>query len=134
MQSHSFRFAERGGAIFSPWSTVLLLALESSEVIGLRVAKLAGGGVDARHEAHLIVSEKVDAVFEVSARLMSGATANAPPRAIESICFDQDSAPSGKPWRRMTISPLAGPSAIARKRRPLAWTMCWLAVISHSFG
>ena len=75
MQSHSFRFAERGGAIFSPWSTVLLLALESSEVIGLRVAKLAGGGVDARHEAHLIVSEKVDAVFEVSARLMSGATA-----------------------------------------------------------
>src|SRR5947208_1130415 len=45
---------------------------------------------------------------------MSGATANAPPRAIESICFDQDSAPSGKPWRRITISPLAGPSAIAR--------------------
>ena len=75
MQSHSFRFAERGGAIFSPWSTVLLLALESSEVIGLRVAKLVGGGVDAQHEAHLIVSEKVDAVFEVSAGLMSGATA-----------------------------------------------------------
>ena len=68
MQSHSFGFAERGGGVFSPWSTVLLLALESSEVI-------AGGGVDARHEAHLIVSEKVDAVFEVSARLMSGATA-----------------------------------------------------------
>jgi len=74
MQSHSFRFAERGGAAFSPWSTVLLLALESSEVIGLRVAKLVGGGVDAQHEAHLIVSEKVDAVFEVSAGLMSGAT------------------------------------------------------------
>lgn len=74
MQSHSFRLAERGWAIFSPWSTVLLLALESSEVIGLRVSKLAGGGVDARHEAHLIVSEKVDAVFEISARLMSGAT------------------------------------------------------------
>ena len=39
------------------------------------VAKLAGGGVDAQHEAHLIVSEKVDAVFEVSAGLMFGATA-----------------------------------------------------------
>jgi len=52
-----------------------LLALESSEVIGRRVARLAGGGVDAQHEAHLIVSEKVDAVFEVSAGLMSGATA-----------------------------------------------------------
>jgi hypothetical protein len=76
MQSHSFRFAEPGVAIFSPWSAVLMLALESSEVIGLRVAKLAGGGVDAQHEAHLIVCEKVDAVFEVSgARLMSGATA-----------------------------------------------------------
>ena len=75
MQSHLFRLAERGGAIFSPWSTVLLLALESGEVIGLRVAKLAGGGVDAQHEAHLIVSEKVDAVFEVSAGLMFGATA-----------------------------------------------------------
>jgi hypothetical protein len=74
MQSHSIRFAERGGAIFSPWSTVLLLALESSEVIGLRVAKLAGGGVDAQHEAHLIVSEKIEAVFEASARLMSGVT------------------------------------------------------------
>ena len=67
MQSHSFRFAERGGVILFPWSTVLLLAMESSEVIGLRVAKLAGGGVDAQHEAHLIVSEKVDVVFEVSA-------------------------------------------------------------------
>ncbi len=73
MPGHPFRLAERW-AIFSPWPTVLLLALESSEVIRLRVAKLAGGGVDARYEAHLIVSEKVDAVFEVSARLMSGAT------------------------------------------------------------
>jgi len=75
MQSHSFRFSERGGVILFTWSNALLLALESSEVIGLRVAKLAGGGVDAQHEAHLIVSEKVDAVFEVGARLMSGATA-----------------------------------------------------------
>ena len=53
MQSHSFRFAERGGIILFPWSTALLLALESSEVIGLRVAKLAGGGVGAQYEAHL---------------------------------------------------------------------------------
>ena len=54
--------------MFSPWSTVLLLALESSEVI-------AGGGVDARHEAHLIVSEKVDAVLTaVASTQMSVAT------------------------------------------------------------
>ena len=30
--------------MFGPWITVVMLALESSEVIGLRVAKLAGGG------------------------------------------------------------------------------------------
>ena len=74
MQSDSPRFGELGGAIFSPWTTVLWLALESTEVIGLRIAKLASGGIDAQQEAHLIVSEKVDAVFEVSARLMFGAT------------------------------------------------------------
>lgn len=72
MQGRSFRLA--GGAVFSPWFTVTSLALQSSEVIGLRIAKLAGGGSDAQHEAHLIVSEKVNAVFEVSARLISGAT------------------------------------------------------------
>lgn len=72
MQGRSFRFA--GGAVFSPWFTVMSLALQSSEVNGLRIAKLAGGGSDAQHEAHLIVSEKVNAVFEVSARLISGAT------------------------------------------------------------
>ena len=61
--------------MFGPWFSVALLALESSEVIGLRVAKLADGGVDAQHEAHLMVSEKIDAVIEVGARLLCGATA-----------------------------------------------------------
>jgi len=61
--------------MFGPWFTVILLARESSEVIGLRVAKLAGGGLDAQHEAHLMVSEKIDAVVEVGARLLCGATA-----------------------------------------------------------
>ncbi len=41
--------------MFGPWVTVSLLALESSEVIGLRVAKLARGGVDAQNEAHLLM-------------------------------------------------------------------------------
>jgi hypothetical protein len=61
--------------MLGPWFTVILLALESSEVIGLRVAKLAGGGVEAQREAHLMVSEKIDAVVEVGARLLFGATA-----------------------------------------------------------
>ena len=61
--------------MFGPWFIVTLLALESSVVIGLRVAKLAGGGVGAQHEAHLMVSEKIDAVVEVGVRLLCGATA-----------------------------------------------------------
>ena len=56
------------------WFTIIQLALESSEVIGLRVAKLADGGVDAQHEAHLMVSEKIDAVFEFGIRLLCGET------------------------------------------------------------
>jgi hypothetical protein len=35
---------------------------------------LAAGGIDAQREAHLIVSEKVGAVFEVSVSVLSGAT------------------------------------------------------------
>jgi hypothetical protein len=61
--------------MFGPWFTVTLLVLESSEVVGLRIAKLAGGGVDAQHEAHLMVTEKIDAVVEIGARLLYGATA-----------------------------------------------------------
>jgi hypothetical protein len=61
--------------MFAPWLNIVWLALESSEVIGLRVAKLAAGDLDAQHESRLIVSEKVDAVFEVGISLLSGATA-----------------------------------------------------------
>jgi hypothetical protein len=60
--------------MFGPWITVSLLALESSEVIGLRIAKLARGGVDAENEAHLLVNEKIAAVFDTSMRLVCGAT------------------------------------------------------------
>jgi hypothetical protein len=111
MQGRSLRLA--GGAIFSPWFTLWSLAMESSEVIGLRVVKLAGGGVDAHREAHLIVSEKVDAIFEASARLILGATpidvaerfreqvaANArrlAPRSRKSVRPEIDSAQSRRP-------------------------------------
>ena len=60
--------------MFGPWIAVVMLVLESSEVIGLRVAKLAGGGVEAQHEAHLMVSEKIDAAFEAISSLMVGAS------------------------------------------------------------
>jgi hypothetical protein len=71
----NYTFAAPGGAMIAPWLNVVWLALESSEVIGLRVAKLAAGGIDAQHETRLIVGEKVGAIFEVGISFLSGATA-----------------------------------------------------------
>jgi hypothetical protein len=53
---------------------LLMLAVESNSVIALRVMKLMWGGSGALHEAHLMVSEKVDAAFEAAANLMAGAS------------------------------------------------------------
>ena len=58
--------------MFFPWYTILMLALESNQVIGLRLMKIAGGGRAARDEARLMISEKVNASFEAGAALMEG--------------------------------------------------------------
>jgi hypothetical protein len=58
-----------------PWFAGTMLAFEACEVIRLRLAKLAGAGEAADREACLMVSEKVDAIFEAGASLMAGATA-----------------------------------------------------------
>ena len=52
--------------------SLMMLAIDASHVIGLRVMKLMLGGRSARREAQLMVSEKVDAAFEASASLMAG--------------------------------------------------------------
>jgi hypothetical protein len=52
----------------------MMLAVESSSVIALRMMKLTLGGSGALHEAHLMISEKVDAAFEATANLMAGAS------------------------------------------------------------
>ena len=52
----------------------MMLAVESSGVIGLRMMKLTLGGSGAVHEAHLMISEKLDAAFETAANLMAGAS------------------------------------------------------------
>jgi hypothetical protein len=57
-----------------PWYASAMLAFESFEVIRLRLEKLLIGGDAADHEARLMVSEKVDAMFEAGASLMTGAT------------------------------------------------------------
>jgi len=57
-----------------PWYASTMLAYESFEVIRLRLEKILLGGDDAHREARLMVSEKVDAMFEAGASLMAGAT------------------------------------------------------------
>ena len=47
-----------------PWYAATMLAIESNGVIALRLRKIAGGGREARDEADLMVSEKIDALFE----------------------------------------------------------------------
>ena len=60
---------------FYPWLASTLLAFEACEVIRLRLAKFAIA--DADREACLMVSEKVEAMFEAGASLMAGASAGA---------------------------------------------------------
>ena len=55
-------------------NSLMLLAVEANGVIALRMMKLMRGGVSARREAKLMVSEKVRAAFEATARLMAGAS------------------------------------------------------------
>ncbi len=58
-----------------PWLAGAMLAFESCEVIRLRLTKLAHADDDAEQEARLMVSEKIDAMFEAGASLMAGASA-----------------------------------------------------------
>jgi hypothetical protein len=58
-----------------PWLAGAMLAFESCEVIRLRLAKLATADSDADNEASLMVSEKIDAMFEAGVSLMAGASA-----------------------------------------------------------
>src|SRR5260370_29696450 len=51
-----------------------MLAVEANGVVALRMMKLMRGGRRARREAKLMVSEKIDAAFEATARLMAGAS------------------------------------------------------------
>ena len=56
------------------FSSLMLLAAEANGVVALRMMKLMRGGRSARHEANLMVSEKISAAFEATANLMAGAS------------------------------------------------------------
>lgn len=61
------------GTAYSAWlrasMDAWMLGLESSSVIALRMAKLAGGGEAASREAQLMVSEKIHAGIELQSML-----------------------------------------------------------------
>jgi len=58
-----------------PWYAARILAIESNGVIALRLLKIAGGRREARDEADLMVSEKIDALFEAGGSLCGAASA-----------------------------------------------------------
>jgi hypothetical protein len=53
---------------------LMMLAMESNQVIALRMLKLMGGGRGARREANRMVSEKLKAAFEAGVSLAAGAS------------------------------------------------------------
>jgi len=59
--------------MFNP---LMLLAVEASGVIALRMMKMMRGGRSAQREANIMVSEKISAAFEATASLVAGASGN----------------------------------------------------------
>jgi hypothetical protein len=51
-----------------------LLCAEAQEVMGLRLMRIAGGGVRAEHEARRMVAEKSIAFADAAASLAAGAS------------------------------------------------------------
>ena len=62
--------------MFVPFYSSVFLAFESGNVIGLRMMKMMSGGRGSHEEAQLMVREKVDAMIEAAASLMTGGTAS----------------------------------------------------------
>jgi hypothetical protein len=62
----------QGGEMIFAGYEATMLALEANAVIGLRLLKIAHGGVDAAQEVNLMVQEKVDAAAEAMTTLLGG--------------------------------------------------------------
>ena len=61
---------------FYPWYPVMMLALEVSSVIDLRLWKLARGGAEGVAEGRLMVEEKLAALFEAGSVLARGGSSD----------------------------------------------------------
>ena len=60
--------------MLDPWYCATLLAFEAHDVMRLRMMRLAGGGIDAFWEVHLMIIEKLGAAVEALSSLMFGGT------------------------------------------------------------
>ena len=57
---------------FFPWYPAMMLAIESNNLIDVRLRKITTGGVDALTETQLMIIEKVDAAFKAGTMLLDG--------------------------------------------------------------
>jgi hypothetical protein len=55
-----------------PWYNLAMLALESQQVINLRLLKFVCCQPGVQYEANLMVQEKMDAMADATTRLMTG--------------------------------------------------------------
>jgi hypothetical protein len=62
---------------FFPWYPAMMLAVESGQVIDLRLWKIARGGEAGAQESRLMVKEKIDALLEAGSLLLGGASSSA---------------------------------------------------------
>jgi hypothetical protein len=56
------------------FNSSMMLALEASHMVALRMMKLMRGGRGAQREAERMFSEKIDAAVEAGAKAMTGAS------------------------------------------------------------
>jgi hypothetical protein len=82
IRDHSFSALDRHAVLSDsddgfPWFASAMLAVESAEVVRLRLEKFASDDSDVEQEACLMVSEKIAAALEAAANWFSGATAAA---------------------------------------------------------
>lgn len=82
MNAHSFSSLDRHAVLSGsddgfPWFAGGMLFLEASEVVRLRMEKLAHADADCEREAWLMVVEKIAAAFEAGANWLAGASASA---------------------------------------------------------
>ena len=58
--------------LFFSWYPILMLVVESSSVVDMRLRKMASGGVNPTDETRLMISEKIDAAIEAGSMMFAG--------------------------------------------------------------